>query len=435
MRRAVRIDADADGADVREGEVHQGPLERRPRQDPEGVALRDAAREEAVRQELDAFRGLGPRDLAPRLALVDEVRRAGVPRHGVAPQPKSSGRRAFLMQTVLRSTALSGRVARRRPSIAYQDRPPLDWEEHARHLERITQLRSREHPRGPAPATKPAARQSDLSFRMLHRKCLTPIKQALVPDPRPGARTGRDRQGVGGREGQFVIVEEAELEALERHDDSRTIDIERFVPLDDVDPIWMDRTCAFLVPGAAPAQRRPYKHNLEAMEESSVGAIGRLVRSGRESLCLVRPRGRGARARDAPRRGRLPGAEIDEAMEETDTKAQELDLARQIVEGLQADFDPSELTSGYQRDLRELLEAKLKGEPIVVPEPEAEPAPTVGLIEALKASVAAAKTSSPARKAAADKPGPTASRLGSRLRRSARTGDEWARHGRPTRTA
>ena len=96
-------------------------------------------------------------------------------------------------------------------------------------------------------------------------------------------------------------------------------------------------------------------------------------------------------------------AEIDEAMEETDLKAQELDLARQIVEGLQADFDPSELTSGYRRDLRELLEAKLKGEPIVVPEPEAEPAPTVDLIEALKASVAAAKTSSPARKAAADK--------------------------------
>ena len=76
--------------------------------------------------------------------------------------------------------------------------------------------------------------------------------------------------------GQFVIVEDAELEALERHDDSRSIDIERFVPLGAVDPIWMDRTY-FLVPGAAPAQRRPYKLLLEAMQESGMGAIGRFV--------------------------------------------------------------------------------------------------------------------------------------------------------------
>ena len=259
-------------------------------------------------------------------------------------------------------------------------------------------------PVGLAPATKPAARQSDVSFRMLHRECLTPIKQKrwcpthdreLAPD--------EIVKGWEVAKGQFVIVEEAELEALERHDDSRTIDIERFVPLGDVDPIWMDRTY-FLVPGAAPAQRRPYKLLLEAMEESSVGAIGRLVRSGRESLCLVRPRGQGLvletlyLAEDV-----YSQAEIDEAMGETDLKAQELDLARQIVEGLQAEFDPDDLTSGYRRDLRELLEAKLKGEPIVAPEPEAEPAPAVDLIEALKASVAAAKTSSRARKTAAEK--------------------------------
>ena len=259
-------------------------------------------------------------------------------------------------------------------------------------------------PVGLAPATKPAARQSDVSFRMLHRECLTPIKQKrwcpthdreLAPD--------EIVKGWEVAKGQFVIVEEAELEALERHDDSRTIDIERFVPLGDVDPIWMDRTY-FLVPGAAPAQRRPYKLLLEAMEESSVGAIGRLVRSGRESLCLVRPRGQGLvletlyLAEDV-----YSQAEIDEAIGETDLKAQELDLARQIVEGLQAEFDPDDLTSGYRRDLRELLEAKLKGEPIVAPEPEAEPAPAVDLIEALKASVAAAKTSSRARKTAAEK--------------------------------
>ena len=204
--------------------------------------------------------------------------------------------------------------------------------------------------------------------------------------------------------GQFVVVEEAELEALERHDDSRTIDIERFVPLADVDPVWMDRTY-FLVPGAAPAQRRPYKLLLEAMEEAGVGAIGRFVRSGRESLCLVRARSRGLvletmyLAEDV-----YSQAEIDEAMETTDVKKAELDLARQIVEGLAAEFDPEGLTSAYRSDLRTLLEAKMRGEELTVPEPVDEPAPAVDLIEALKASVAAAKATSARPKKAAAKP-------------------------------
>jgi DNA end-binding protein Ku len=257
-------------------------------------------------------------------------------------------------------------------------------------------------PVGLAPATKPAARQSDVSFRLLHRECLTPIKQKRWC-PKHDREVTPDElvKGWEVAKGQYVVVEEAELEALERHDDSRTIDIERFVPLDDVDPVWMDRTY-FLVPGAAPAQRRPYKLLLEAMEEAGVGAIGRFVRTGRESLCLVRPRGQGLvletlyLVEDV-----FSQAEIDEAMAETEVKKAELDLARQIVQGLAAEFDPAELTSGYRRDLRELLEAKLRGEEIAAPEPAPEPAPAADLIEALKASVAAAKASSRPKPAAA----------------------------------
>jgi DNA end-binding protein Ku len=249
-------------------------------------------------------------------------------------------------------------------------------------------------PVGLAPATKPAARQSDVSFRLLHREDLTPIKQKRWC-PAHDQEVGPDElvKGWEFAKGQFVVVEEAELEALERRDDSRTIDLERFVPLGDVDPIWMDRTY-FLVPGAAPAQRRPYKLLLEVMEEAEVGAIGRFVRSGRESICLVRPRGQGLVLETLYLEEDVyTQAEIDEAMSETDVKKPELDLARQIVQGLAAEFDPDELTSTYRSELRALLEAKLRGEEIAEPEPTPEPAPTVDLIEALKASVAAAKGS------------------------------------------
>ncbi len=257
-------------------------------------------------------------------------------------------------------------------------------------------------PVGLAPATKPAARQSDVSFRLLHRECLTPIKQKRWC-PTHDREVSADElvKGWEVSKGQFVVVEEEELEALERHDDSRSIDIARFVAVADVDPVWLDRTY-FLVPGSAPAQRRPYKLLLEAMRETGMGAIGRFVRSGRESLCLVRARGDALvletlfLAEDV-----YSQAEIEEAVESTDVKEAELQLARQIIDGLAGSFDPELLTSGYRRDLRTLLQAKLRGEEITAPEPEVERAPAVDLLEALKASVAAAKTGARERKPAA----------------------------------
>ena len=248
-------------------------------------------------------------------------------------------------------------------------------------------------PVGLAPATKPAARQSDISFRLLHRECLTPIKQKRWC-PKHDREVSPDElvKGWEVAKGQYVVVEEDELEALERHDDSRSIEIAQFVALGDVDPVWLDRTY-FLVPGPAVAQRRPYKLLLEAMREAGMGAVGRFVRSGRESLCLVRPRG------DALVLETLfvtedvySQAEIEEAVAGTEVKKTELSLARQLLDGLAGAFDPASLQSDYRRDLRTLLEAKLRGEQIVAPEPVAEPAPVIDLMEALKASVAAAKS-------------------------------------------
>jgi DNA end-binding protein Ku len=247
-------------------------------------------------------------------------------------------------------------------------------------------------PVGLAPATKPAARQSDVSFRLLHREDATPIKQKRWC-PAHDREVTQDEivRGFEVSKGQFVVVEDADLEAIERADDSRSIEITRFVKEDDVDPIFFDRTY-FLVPADAPAQRRPYVLLLEAMRETETAALGRFVRSGRESLCLVRARGDALAletlflAEDV-----YSQAEISEAVEETTVKKTELDLARQVIDSLAGDFEPDALVSEYRRDLRALLEAKMRGEEIVTPEPAEEPAPVIDLMAALKASVAAAK--------------------------------------------
>ncbi len=161
------------------------------------------------------------------------------------------------------------------------------------------------------------------------------------------------------------------------------------------------------MPGSTAGQRRPYRLLAEAMAEGGVAALGRFVRSGRESLCLVRARGDALLletlflAEDV-----YSQAEIDEAMDETKVKPAELDLARQVIDGLAGRFDAASLQSEYRRDLRALLEAKLRGEEIAEPEPVPTPAPAVDLMEALQASLAAAKTAAkkPSKPSGARKP-------------------------------
>jgi DNA end-binding protein Ku len=255
-------------------------------------------------------------------------------------------------------------------------------------------------PVGLALATKPAARQSDVSFRTLHRECGTPIKQKRWC-PVHDREVPNDElvKGWEVAKGEFVFVEDADLEAIMVQDDSRAIEITRFVQLDEVDPVFYDRTY-YLAPSSQVAQRRPYVLLLRAMQETGMGAMGRFILRGQENFCLIRPRGEALAletlfvAEDVRSQ-----AEIDEAVGETEIKDAEMDLARQVIDSLSGDFEPDELESEYRRDLREMLEAKLAGEEIKRPEPEPEEAPVIDLMEALRQSVSEAQKTPSAEKA------------------------------------
>ena len=262
---------------------------------------------------------------------------------------------------------------------------------------------------GLAPATKPAARQSDIAFRTLHRECGTPIKQKRwCPVHEREVQADELVKGWEVSKGEFVVVEDADLEAIAQHDNSRSIEITRFVQAGEVDPVFFDRTY-FLVPAGAAAARRPYVLLLNAMRETEMAAIGRFVLAGKEKLGLIRAKG------DALVLETLFVAEdvyaqdeIEEAVEQSEVKAAELELARQVISSMADEFDPGELTSEYRSQLRELLEAKLEGREVAVPEPVVE-APVVDLMEALKRSVAEAKgRKASSAKPAAKKPRPRA---------------------------
>jgi DNA end-binding protein Ku len=261
-------------------------------------------------------------------------------------------------------------------------------------------------PVGLAPATAPKARASDVTFRTLHRECGTPIKQKRwCPVHEREVTNDELVKGWEVSKGQFVVVEDADLEAIAQRDTSRAIEISRFVPLAEVDPMFFDRTY-FLAPSNADAQRKPYALLLNAMKETGMAAIGRMVIRGNENFVLVRPKGDALvletlfLAEDVRSQ-----AEIDEAVEGIGVSEPELDLARQLIDSLVGEWEPGELHSEYRENLREMLEAKLAGEEIAMPEPVAE-APVVDLMEALRQSVAVSKSggkddgAKPAKKAA-----------------------------------
>src|SRR5437588_6970894 len=228
-----------------------------------------------------------------------------------------------------------------------------------------------------------ATQRSDVAFRTLHRECGTPIKQKRwCPHHEREVEPDELVKGWEVAKGEFVIVEESDLEAVALTR-SQSIDILRFVKLADVDPIYFDRTY-YLAPASADAARRPYVLLLRAMQETGMAAIGKFVLWGKENLCLIRARDDVLAletlfyAEDVRASGDIKGS-----VEATEVKPVELDLARQVIASLAGEFDPAEFENEYRRDLRAMLDAKLAGEAIAAPEPLAE-APVVDLLEALK---------------------------------------------------
>jgi DNA end-binding protein Ku len=237
-----------------------------------------------------------------------------------------------------------------------------------------------------------ATQRSDPKFRTLDAESGQPIRQQMVSSARDDAVVERTEtvKGYEVGKGQFVVVTDEELEsvAVERR---RTIDIVSFIDIEEVDPVYYDRTY-YVAPQEA--SNKPYTLLLEALKETGKAAVGKIVLSSKEHLVLLRPSG-DALAIELlfyPEDVRISSREeIEEIVHDTKVAKAELDMAKQLVESLSRPFDPNDFENEHKRDLMALIEKKLAGEEIqVAPEPEQrEPVPD--LMAALQASLEQAK--------------------------------------------
>ena len=252
-------------------------------------------------------------------------------------------------------------------------------------------------------------------FHQLSGKSGVRIAQKRV-DPQSGEEVPYEEivKGFEITPERYVRIEPGELEALAPKK-SRTIEIEEFVELAQIDPIYYDHPY-YLAP--APGGAKPYRLLLEAMREAGKVAIARVVIRSKESLVAIRPVG------DALGMATmifadevLPTDRLEEIAEtrEVNTTKRELEIAIQLVESLAGEFEPEKYSDSYREEVLALIERKAQGEEIAVqPAPEEVAAPAPDLMSALKASLdavrerdgAAERKRAPARKAPAKKAAP-----------------------------
>ena len=187
------------------------------------------------------------------------------------------------------------------------------------------------------------------------------------------------------------MIAPGELESLEPKK-TKTIEIEDFVELGQIDPIYYDHPY-YLAPG--PGGAKPYKLLVEAMTDTDKVAIARVVIRSKEALVALRPIGDALGMATMIFADEVLSAErIDEIKEaeEVSTTKRELDIAKQLVESLAGNFEPSRYRDDYREQVLEMIERKAQGEEIAVqPEPEEVAAPAPDLMGALKASLEAVK--------------------------------------------
>jgi DNA end-binding protein Ku len=237
-----------------------------------------------------------------------------------------------------------------------------------------------------------AVNRKTVRFHQLNGKTGTRIAQRRV-DPSTGEEVNYEDlvKGYELTKEHYVIITPEELEALDP-EKSRTIDIEDFVDLEDIDPVYYDHPY-YLIPdkGAAKA----YGLLLGAMQESGKVAIARVVIRTKENLVAIRPAPGNVLMMETMIFADevVPPDEIEDLPASKELKAteRELKMAQQLIDSLSTDFAPEKYHDEYREKVLELIERKAAGEEIAV-QPEApKPKEVPDLMAALEASLAAVK--------------------------------------------
>jgi DNA end-binding protein Ku len=238
-----------------------------------------------------------------------------------------------------------------------------------------------------------AVRDVDLHFRQLHKKDNAPVEtKRWCSEEDKEVPYEAITRSYELDDDTTVIVTDEDLEAVEPRK-TKTIDIEQFVDLAEVDPIYFDHPYWLVPAGDDEGATRAYKLLLGVMEKSDHAALGSFVMRAKEHLAIVRARD-GAlslttmRFHDEVRSAKnVPSA----TGKTTKPSKQELDTAVALIEAMAEEWDPAQHDDRYRKRLQKLVRDKRKGKTIELPDDaKSEPGPPPDLMAALQEALAAA---------------------------------------------
>lgn len=238
-----------------------------------------------------------------------------------------------------------------------------------------------------------ATSSKDVSFRELQEGTGKRIRHRRVAEGTDDEVDYEDVvKGYEVGEDRYVTLTQEELEAAEP-ERSRTIEIEDFVDLADIDPIYFQKTYYL---GPQEGAEKPYALLRRAMEETAKVGIARFVFRTKEHLAAIRPIDGLLGVETMFFADEIRGAdEVGGAPVKEDVTDRELQMARQLIESMASDWEPERYRDTHRGRLLDLIERKAEGEEVVVPEGEGEPAEVVDLMAALQRSVEAARGGRP----------------------------------------
>lgn len=242
------------------------------------------------------------------------------------------------------------------------------------------------------PATSTSQR---IRFNIINRETGNRIRNEVVDSETGEPVASEDRvKGYEVEKGQYILLDEDELDnvALES---THTIDIDEFVPMSDVDRIYLDESY-YLVPQDDVAQEA-FAVIRDAMKKEDLAGLARVVVYRRERLLLLRPRGKGLLATTLRYKNEVRNeADYFDDIPSTKVPADMLKLATHILETKKGKFDPAKFEDRYETALMDLIKAKRAGKkPVAVAEPKTSN--VINLMDALRRS-AKAESDTPARR-------------------------------------
>lgn len=234
-----------------------------------------------------------------------------------------------------------------------------------------------------------AVSRKTVRFHQLHDKDGVRIQQKRVC-PADGEEVAYENivKGYEISPDHYVLIETEELEALDPKK-TRSIDIQEFVDLEEIDPIYYDHPY-YLAPGTGAA--KAYRLLVQAMQKTNKVAIARVVIRQKESLVAIRATGDVMTMATMVFHDEVVSPDTIEEIPDDDAKAskREVEMAEQLIASLAGDFDPTKYKDEYRERVLELIEAKAAGEEIKI-QPQEEPVKVPDLMAALEQSLAAAQ--------------------------------------------